>query len=448
MTGKNRKLTLADVYDRKNVELAVKESQKNKKKQYGVKLFNKHYEENVNKICEELKAQTYHTTPPKLEKRFCINKWRVLAKVKYYDNVVEHALMQIIGPVLERSFYYESGASIKNRGVDYIVRHIRKYIDLNCYKRIYVAEIDFIKCYHNVIRDKLYEKLCTEFNDDGIRYLIHDIIWALGNHNGLEESDGKRGVGLGLYPIQPFVNFHFNELDRCLAAIKGVKPFRYSDNILIIGFSPEDVQSGIDFVKRYSSEILDQPIHENIGIQEITDEHGILFIGRRFFKHHTKISNKTKKKFKRKHKQLVNNKDKWHRVMSSYKGMLQHINGLHLWQTVTNMNTFAQFNIGNTDKEISTHNGKRFFNVPTINCGYLTDKPIVVLDFEENCQTKNGDDRTFVLVDDNGKKYKFCTNNPEMKENLRKVRELDGFPFETIITVTTLNGGVRNYYFT
>lgn len=284
MRGKNRKITLKQVYDVENIELAVKNSRRNKKNSYGVRIFDKHYHENIDKIHKGLKEQTYKTSTPKLEKRFCINKWRVLAKVKYYDNVVEHALMQIIGPILDRSYYYESAASIKNRGVDYLVKHVKNFIKLNSDKELYVAEIDFVKCYHNVVRKKMFNKLCKEFNDEGIRYLIKDIIYALGNHNGLVESDGKTGVGLGLFPIQPFVNFYFNDLDRGLAVIKNTKSFRYSDNVLIIGFSPKDVQNGIDFVRNYARHVLEQPIHENIGIQKITKTHGVLFIGRVFLK--------------------------------------------------------------------------------------------------------------------------------------------------------------------
>lgn len=68
MRGKNRKITIADVYDRKNVELAVENSRKNKKNNYGVRLFDKNREKNIDKICDELKNRTYKVSTPKLEK--------------------------------------------------------------------------------------------------------------------------------------------------------------------------------------------------------------------------------------------------------------------------------------------------------------------------------------------------------------------------------------------
>lgn len=448
MRRKNRKLTIADVYDIDNIRLAVKNSRKGKNKNYGVRTFDKHLEENIQKIHDSLKDRTYHITPPVLEKRFCVNKWRVLAKVKYYDNVVSHALMQVIGSVLEKSFIYESAASIKGRGVDYLVKHVRKFIDLNNDKELYAVQIDFVKCYHNVVRSRLYEKLCRKFNDDGLRYLIYDTIYALGRHNGLVESDGNTGVGLGLYPIQPFVNFNFNDLDRSLANVKGVKPFRYSDNILLIGYSVESVKNAINVIKYHAENDLEQPIHENIGIQKITNKNGILFIGRRFFKEYTKISNETKKKFKIKSKRNKNDNEKWYRVISSYKGILQHINGLHLWQKVTGMKKFSDFNFPKENGGVSVVDGKKFFNAKMVRMDYLLDKSIIVLDIQENCKTKMGEGRTIVMVECNGKKCKFCTNSQSLKSNLSEINKQNGFPFETIIRLDESNDNYKNYYFT
>jgi len=447
MRGKNRKIKLEQVYNRKNVELAAINSQKNKKGNYGVNKFNKNFDENIDKICKELKNRTYKTSKPKFEKRFCVNKWRVLAKVMYYDNVVEHALMQVINPILLTSYYYESAASIKGRGVKYMVEHVNKYISLNIDKKIYAAEGDFVKCYHHVVREKLYKKVCKEFNDDGIRWLLHDIIYALGNHNGLCKSDGKTGVGLGLYPITGLVNFYFNDLDRFLESIPGIKVFRYLDNILMIAFSPEDLQRGIEALENYAKNVLEQPVHTNIGIQEITETHGILYIGRRFFKGFVEISNETKYRIKRKDKKYKDNKEQWRKVMASYKGVLQHINGLNLWRKITGMNKFSDFNIKRPEGKTRNINGKRFFDVTFVSCEALTDKSIVIEDFEENCETKNGSGRTFVLVNDNGKSCKFCTNSPDLKSCLKEIKEKNGLPFETTIKYDIVNN-IKNYKFT
>ena len=70
------------------------------------------------------------------------------------------------------------------------------------------------------------------------------------------------------------------------------------------------------------------------------------------------------------------------------------------------------------------------------------------MDYENDCDTKNGKNRTIVMVDDNGKKCKFCTNNPTMKNLLNEIADKNGFPFETIIRMEMLNDGIKNYYFT
>ena len=108
----------------------------------------------------------------------------------------------------------------------------------------------------------------------------------------------------------------------------------------------------------------------------------------------------------------------------------------------------SDFNFKVETGETKIVNGKKFFNVQMINCSFLTDKKITILDYENDCDTKNGKNRTIVMVDDNGKKCKFCTNNPTMKNLLNEIADKNGFPFETIIRMEMLNDGIKNYYFT
>ena len=114
----------------------------------------------------------------------------------------------------------------------------------------------------------------------------------------------------------------------------------------------------------------------------------------------------------------------------------------------TGMNRFSDFNLQKQDSKVTIHDGKRFFNATLVNCGYLVDKPLIVNDFEDNCKTAHGNNRMFVFVNENGHDYKYCTNNPEMKQTLRDIKEKGGLPFETIIKMDVLSGGIKHYFFT
>jgi len=440
--GKNRKVTLELVYQRTNIEKAVKSSKRNKGNSYGVRKFDNNLEENIRRIENELKTRTYVSAPPQFEISKDAGKKRILAKVRHYDNVIDHALMQVIGPVLEKSYFYESAASIKGRGIDYSMNHVRKYIDKHKYKTLYWSKLDFVKFYHFVIRQKIYDRLCKTFTDSGIRWLLHEVLWYLGEHNGLYPDDGTRGVGLGRYPIQPLVNFYLNDLDRELAKVKGCKNFRFCDDILIIGTSIEAVWEANNIALQYAGIELEQELHHNISVQRLTKDNPIIYIGRKFFREFTLIINETKYRFKRKAKQK--DEDKRRKSLVSYKGMLMHIDGLHLWQKVTGMRKFSDFNIHQDEIIV---NGEEFVDVPVVQASFLKDRHLIVKRIIDKCTTKHGDGRMFIVVEENGHACKFCTNNERLKAAMRKVLEIDGFPFEATLRCDNIYGNKTNVYF-
>lgn len=442
--GKNRGITFDMVWDWDNLILADARARKAKGNSYGVRKFDYKWWKNMTEIQQSLIDRTYRCMPPVLEDRVCEHKHRTLAKVWYYYNVVHHAVMNVCEPVIRHTYYFDSYASIKGRGLEQARKRTRKYIDLH-EGPIWWVQIDFVKFYHHINRQRLYNKLCKLFTDPDIRWHLHNIIYALGNHNGLEESDGTEGLGIGLYPVQTLANYHLNDLDRELARLPGVRGERYCDNILIMGDSPEAVQNAIDFTKKYAKEDLQQPLHQNIGIQKLCQEHPIDFVGYKFYKDYTYIRNSMKYRFKRKVNKLKNKTpEERQQVLSSYKGWLMHCNGLTLWQKVTGMKKFSDLNI---KRENLTKDGQVYYDVPTVNCSFLIGRNIIVKDFQSNVKTRQGDGRYVVLIEEGNRECKFFTNNPCMKNILEQCREQDAFPFEATLMSRNLNNNVTEYYF-
>lgn len=444
MRGKNRKITLAQVYDINNVRAADLEARKGKAQNYGVRKFDRNKESNLIAISEAIKNGTFKTMQPVFEERYCDKKVRVLSKVHYPYHVAHHALMRVIMPVLEKGYYYESAASIKGRGIHYSTKHVRKWIDLHNGEPLWWAQVDFTKFYHHINRQKLYDRLCKTFNDEGIRWMLHDIIWALGNHNGIEPSDETEGVGIGLYPIQPLVNFYTGDMVRDVNSIKGIRLFVYCDNNLILGTSPDSVWEAVNRIRFWADNMLRQPIHDNIGVQRLDEVHPVDYCGYLFFREHTLIRKSTKYKFKKRYKKTINDEVKHRQVLASYKGWLEHCNGLTLWHKVTGMKRFSELGI---QRGTMLRDGKKFFDVPSVSASFLVDRDIIVKDFAENCDTGNGKGRMYVLVEANGKEMKFCTNNPRLKDTLKQVQELGELPFKATFHVRNTQGGRPDYYF-
>lgn len=450
--GKNRKITLELVYDIDNIREADKEARLGKLNHYGVRKFDEHKEENIQRIHDEIKSRTYHTSTPTLEERFCDKKNRVLCKVHYYDHVAHHALMRVIMPVLNKTYYYESAASIKGRGIHYLMKHVRKYIDLHSNRDLWYTQLDFKKMYPNINRQHLYDSVCKLFADDGIRYMLHDVIWAMGEKTGLSEThigDGNHGVGTGLYTTQPLVNYYTGDMLRTLSKLPDVKIFAYCDNIVIIGTSAKAVWDAIKVALDYSANVLEQPLHTNIGVQKLTNDHPLDFIGYLFYTDHTFVRKETKYRFKEKVNKHKNEPELLEQTLASYKGWLMYCDGKHLWNTVTDMLKLSDINATILQTDTVGPDGKRIFNVSDVSMASLVNRTIILLDFETECKTKNGL-RTFVKFQyPGGGLAKFCTGNSTIITTLESIRNSKeqgiDFPIETTVRCDISGNGTKIY---
>ena len=93
--------------------------------------------------------------------------------------------------------------------------------------------------------------------------------------------------------------------------------------------------------------------------------------------------------------------------------------------------------------------GKKRFPGNTVRLSSITNVPIVVVDYEKDLKTENGDDRYLVSVKEGDTYKKFFTASKEMKQILDKISDIeDGFPFETIIREERFGENKTKYIFT
>lgn len=443
--GKHRQVKLEQVYDMQNLILADRNARKGKGNSFGVRRFDKNREKNLLNIQAMLRDRTYHTSPVKEEHKMCpCGKERVISKLPYYpDHIIHHALMQVIGPAMTASYYPNSFASIKGRGIELARRRTRRWIDLNRDKDIVFAKLDFTKFYHNIDQAKCYVSLCKMYHDDGIRYLLKEVVTAI-----------KEGLGIGLYPIQPIANFYLSPMFRKMDTEygKNIHLLVYCDDIVVLGFDTKTVWKAVVDIRKYADRILQQPLHTNVNVEHLTDDVGLSFVGFVFYKSYTLIRKKMRQRMKRKVKEAdkkitmgrAGAEERKHEILASYKGWLMHSNGRNLWQKVTGMKKFSELNI---KKETIDKDGRVYYDVPLVNAGFLVDRTIVVKDFQPGVQTKNGGGRYVVLVEEGGRECKFMTNNARLKNILDQCKENDLFPFEAKFRRRNSNRGIADYYF-
>ena len=105
----------------KNLRKAYRKARKGKGVKWYVVEFDTNLEKNLLQLQKELRNMTYE---PKPLKQFSIRdpKTRVISASNFRDRVVHHALCNIIEPIFEKTFIYDSYANRKDKGAHAALR--------------------------------------------------------------------------------------------------------------------------------------------------------------------------------------------------------------------------------------------------------------------------------------------------------------------------------------
>lgn len=416
--GKNRKLRINQVYDRDNLVQASKAARKGKNRHKGVRIFDLDAEANIDRLQRELEEGTFHTSEGHECVRHCpCGKDRLLHKLPFYpDHIEQHALMQVIMPTLVKNLYVDSSASIKGKGIHYAARRTARYIDeMRHHGRIYYAKMDFVKFYHKIDQDCIYECACRTFGDKGIRYLLRELFTAC-----------DEGLGIGLYPVQPFANFYLSGLCREVMQMYDVRVEIYCDDIVVMSADKKVVWKAVNHIREYAKMVMHQPLHASVGVQIIDEWHCLDFVGYKFYFGHTLLRDKMKRRFKQKMHRLSDPMRRYE-VANAYRGWLMHCSGYNLWKEIMDMKSFKELQIPRFENRDA--DGKRMLEGAKVSAAMLAGREVVFTDAELDVRSKYDKPAAVVQVEDNGMKYKFFTCNQRLIHTVEYVKQNGCFPF-------------------
>ena len=112
---KTHKQIYKKLCEKSNLIEAYEKAKKGKTKKIQVIEFTQSFEEEIDKLHQELISFTYSPLPLR---RFIVRdpKSRVIHASAFRDRIVHHAIINLIGPIFEKSFIYDSHASRLNKG--------------------------------------------------------------------------------------------------------------------------------------------------------------------------------------------------------------------------------------------------------------------------------------------------------------------------------------------
>ncbi|MFQ5422235.1 MAG: reverse transcriptase domain-containing protein, partial [Anaerolineae bacterium] len=178
-----------------NIYEAYRQARKGKRSRPPAATFELHQESNLIDLQRELEDKTYR---PGAYHSFYIHepKRRLISAAPFRDRVVHHALCNVIEPIFERSFIYDSYANRVGKGthraLDRAQTYARQYrYLLQCDLRQFFPSID-----HAILRDTLARKIA----DPDVMWLI-DRILASGVGVLAEQYDMQWFKGDNLFAV-------------------------------------------------------------------------------------------------------------------------------------------------------------------------------------------------------------------------------------------------------
>ena len=284
-----------------NLCLAYIKARKHKTTKTYVTQFEKDLKNNILLLRSELLLQCYE---PKPLINFIIRdpKTRKISKSDFRDRVIHHALCNIIEPVFDKTFIYDSYANRKGKGTlkaverfDYVKRKVSKNNTIPCY----VLKSDIKKYFENINYNILVIIIKNKIRDKRIIWLIQKIL-----NNQIGGGEAKKGMPLGNLTSQFFANVYLNELDQFTKhKLKAKYYIRYVDDFIIL-------HSDRNILTKYQKEI-NQFLKQKLNIELHPDKSKIIrlknrtnFLGFRVFYHYRLLKKSNLRKMKNKFESL------------------------------------------------------------------------------------------------------------------------------------------------
>lgn len=154
-----------------NLLSAERKARQNKQWKPDVVQFHFHLEKELGQLQKELQNKTYQPGP---YRTFFIHdpKERMISAAPFRDRVVHHALCNIIEPLFEKTFIFDSYANRKGKGAHRAIERYQKYA-----KRYqYVLKCDIRKFFPSVDHEVLKQEIRRKISCRDTLWLIDLII--------------------------------------------------------------------------------------------------------------------------------------------------------------------------------------------------------------------------------------------------------------------------------
>lgn len=303
--------------------------------------FNFCLEDEIERLHRELASKTYRHGRYRVF-RVYDPKQRSIAAAPFRDRVVHHAVHDVIEPLIDKTFIYDSYACRKAKGTHMAVDRAQGFLRANAFCFHGDIKKYFPSINHNILKGILRRRI-----DDGdLLWLLDEVIDSANQVSG----QAGRGLPIGNLTSQFFANLYLNELDYFVKFDLRLKYYvRYMDDFLVFSndkIMPIRVKEELrDFLKNR----LALDMHGSKSRIYMTGR-GIKFLGFRIFKDYRRLASDNVRRFKNRLKKFEylseNGKMDKHKIQESVRCWAAHSNyantenlRLSIWDNIMARNT-------------------------------------------------------------------------------------------------------------
>ena len=296
-----------------NFEIACRNSQKNgkKNKQKQVRDFNENRDENLNKVRKSVIDGTFHTSKYK-SKVIYEPKERTVYMLPYSpDRIVQHAVINVLKPILTNLFIENTFSCIEERGQIKASLKCCEYVR----KYDYCLKCDIKKFYPSINQKILSDMLHRIIKDEKFMTIVDDIIFSF-----KDEDNPNCNIPIGNFTSQWFGNFYLTKLDNFV--LHGLKCGKYERFCNDKAYLHECRKK----IKVFLKEELDLEFSR---ADVFKTKQGVDFCGYRHFKKYKLVRKGTAKRIKKRVEYVKDNIDKkdpeyLESKLASVKGVTRH----------------------------------------------------------------------------------------------------------------------------
>lgn len=262
-------------------------------------------EKNLTRLHEQLLNKTYKHGKY-TEFKIFDPKERLVLAAPIKDRVVHHAVNDILEPIIDRKFIYDTYACRKNKGTHKAIRRtqcflnacnyslhldVRKYfpsIDLRILKKLLYRYLDDQECLWllNVIIDS--SKPLYDQNNSTDQLDLFS--------NAKQDAPVNKGLPIGNLTSQFFANLYLNELDQFVKHKLKIRYYlRYMDDMVIFSSDKSVLKTVEHHIRGFCEKKLKLEIKPTEG--PVFYKRGVSFLGFRIFRAHLRLKSQNIKRF-------------------------------------------------------------------------------------------------------------------------------------------------------